>query len=954
MLPTVAEIRALLWNDQQEKAKILFKRLAIEKPEDPEVAELGKIIGAWTEHLDSVESYAAFYQSHRGPEAYVAADAIASHHLAIHRLGKVREWMEKRQPKRILDLGCFDGYALLNLCHGFGAIGVGVDLDKAALTHAAASAATLGIQALFLPYAIEELALGETFDTILLMETLEHVRDPRLVLEVAERHLEPGGRIYIDVPATPVPHDGNEHEAREHLRVFDESTLLQLIGDRAVQYHITIDLGRHQERVLCYAKPRTAFVVNPITGGWNPLDSKTWGGSEEMVMGLASAAANAGHEVEVFYNPSPETAIPEPHVGNFDCKPHEKWVPSDPHDLVVLVKWPEGMDKPINARRVFFWTADPNTSNDLTPERLEKLGSVIAISNWHRHELIGNGLPENKVITFPLGVSAAVNANLVPIDRNPHHVVYASSFDRGLERLLDDWPEVVAAVPDATLHIYYGWDIFDKVTAGNPAAVEFKERLNAKMLSTLNVIVHQRTVGDDLTPYITSGLWAYPATGGERFCLTGIKAQRLGAVPVITPVMALHETVKYGYKVESHDFIPALIHALEHPEEVAEIRVRMMADPEVALAWDEIYCRHWRQLWMPALHIPWQPMIRAKFPLKRQSLSICMITLNSEPMLIRTLRSIQSLADIIYFADQGSTDRTLEIGKQFGVKVIECQPPYYCIQCQRVCSSVHFEDGNHEPFGFEGPRNVSISAADTDWIGWIDTDEELIRPDNFEKYLRRNMFNGYAIRQWHFSIQPPNAFKPDLPVRVFRNGLGIQFIGKIHEHPEIRVNEGVTPATVVSDVDIAHDGYFVEEGRRKKFMRNIGLMKADRKKYPHRMLGKFLWLRDLMHLSRYDLEATGGRLTPGVVTRCQEAISLYEEEFLGKANLYAEEGLDYYSEALRILNIGFDVTWSASAAPHNAQPSEPRRARFSSIEAWQKHLTAQTQSVVLPFSGKYV
>jgi len=41
--------------------------------------------------------------------------------------------------------------------------------------------------------------------------------------------------------------------------------------------------------------------------------------------------------------------------------------------------------------------------------------------------------------------------------RHKHWVIYTSSYDRGLEHLLKMWPDVKKAVPDAELHIFYGW-----------------------------------------------------------------------------------------------------------------------------------------------------------------------------------------------------------------------------------------------------------------------------------------------------------------------------------------------------------------------------------------------------------------------------------------------------------------------------------------------------------------
>ncbi|NIM05539.1 MAG: hypothetical protein GTN65_07960, partial [Armatimonadetes bacterium] len=106
-----------------------------------------------------------------------------------------------------------------------------------------------------------------------------------------------------------------------------------------------------------------------------------------------------------------------------------------------------------------------------------------------------------------------------------------------------------------------------------------------------------------------------------------------------------------------------------------------------------------------------------------------------------------------------------------------------------------------------------------DWILWIDADEYLVGGENLGKYLRENMYNGYVIRQHHHALDA--EFKPDVPVRLFRNGRGVKFFGVIHEHPEEGLNQGIQPAVVLSDVHIMHDGYVTEKVRRERFLRNL-------------------------------------------------------------------------------------------------------------------------------------
>jgi len=46
--------------------------------------------------------------------------------------------------------------------------------------------------------------------------------------------------------------------------------------------------------------------------------------------------------------------------------------------------------------------------------------------------------------------------------RQQNRIIYASSYDRGLESVLRNWKEVKTAVPNAELHIFYGWNTYDR------------------------------------------------------------------------------------------------------------------------------------------------------------------------------------------------------------------------------------------------------------------------------------------------------------------------------------------------------------------------------------------------------------------------------------------------------------------------------------------------------------
>lgn len=345
----------------------------------------------------------------------------------------------------------------------------------------------------------------------------------------------------------------------------------------------------------------------------------------------------------------------------------------------------------------------------------------------------------------------------------------------------------------------------------------------------------------------------------------------------------------------------------------------------------------------------------------RQTISACMIVGgDQEGLLHRTLKSIRYLVDEIIIVDCGMNQICKDIiaSDQYKDSIISISnngDGSIKINHGKESKVKIIEGSNPIEKGFDVPRNESIKQASCDWILWIDTDEELLLPENAFKYLRHNYYNGYSIRQHHFSARPPQAFKCDMPIRLFRNRKDIKFFGFVHEHPEIELNKGIGESTIISDIEIAHDGYLTEEGRRIRFNRNIGLMRKDREKYPERVLGKFLWMRDEIHLARYTFEMTRGQVTPDIVKWCEDVIKTYQAEFLGKNQMMSHDGLEYYSEALRMLNRGLEYSFSLDIKPQGVNLNgNSTTARFASIEDFRKYVKAKTESMVESFQGKYL
>jgi len=96
---------------------------------------------------------------------------------------------------RVLEVGCGDGTTTKILCRSFPDV-VGIDSSRPAILEAI----TKCENAAFIHKAIEKFTPDKPFDSILMMDVLEHVRDPQALLNKAYSWLKPNGILVVQCP----------------------------------------------------------------------------------------------------------------------------------------------------------------------------------------------------------------------------------------------------------------------------------------------------------------------------------------------------------------------------------------------------------------------------------------------------------------------------------------------------------------------------------------------------------------------------------------------------------------------------------------------------------------------------------------------------------------------------------------------------------------------------------
>ncbi|MGO9974620.1 MAG: glycosyltransferase [Solirubrobacteraceae bacterium] len=196
-------------------------------------------------------------------------------------------------------------------------------------------------------------------------------------------------------------------------------------------------------------------------------------------------------------------------------------------------------------------------------------------------------------------------------------------------------------------------------------------------------------------------------------------------------------------------------------------------------------------------------------PASGMRLSLCMIVRDEEEMLPRSLGAVASAVDEIVIVDTGSQDRTIEIARLFGARVIE----------------------REWTGSFSDARNVSFEAATGDWLLYLDADEVLVEGDaeRLRALTGQSWRECFYLVETNFTGQEGSGGAVSFSaLRMFRNRPGYRFSGRLHEQIGQHMPAYVPERIHYSNVRVEHYGYLgVVRDSKEKSRRNIELLLAQ-------------------------------------------------------------------------------------------------------------------------------
>lgn len=230
-------------------------------------------------------------------------------------------------------------------------------------------------------------------------------------------------------------------------------------------------------------------------------------------------------------------------------------------------------------------------------------------SEAHRQKAIGDWgapKPEKWGVNY-LGCDGPTG--LLRLDERSHgRVVYCSSPDRGLHRVLEAWPAIKCAVPHATLHVFYRLEewlrSFDQtpyyppIERNRARALYIEEALKRLSGPEWGITIRDSVSHDEvLREMAQAEVLAHPCetlSWSEGFSCTVLDACSAGACPIVSDCDALGEVYADLEPFKVGDwaaFRDRTIRALTEPDFRAQIVSKATALAE-RLTWE----RHVRQL----------------------------------------------------------------------------------------------------------------------------------------------------------------------------------------------------------------------------------------------------------------------------------------------------------------------------------------------------------------------
>ncbi|MCU1449830.1 MAG: hypothetical protein JWP02_2000, partial [Acidimicrobiales bacterium] len=295
-------------------------------------------------------------------------------------------------------------------------------------------------------------------------------------------------------------------------------------------------------------RSEVAIFTGPAWAPWSPhdIESKGLGGSETGVVRVAERLNRIGYAVSVYGD------VEETVYRDIPFRRSEHFDPGVPRLATISSRRVSLFDRPIASGVRVLWATDIDYGDDLSASRAASIDLVVVPSQWHKRHMESRYpfLDGEAVVVVPNGIDPDSFPS-APLERGSR-VLFSSAPDRGLDVLLELWPDVRDRVPGAEL-LFCAAPVYEARARADEALTALDRRIAALAdqpgvvpLGSLGQVDLARTMAAARVWVAPSWCSTWAAPFLETFCIGAVEAQAAGCCVVASAVGALSETVRVG------------------------------------------------------------------------------------------------------------------------------------------------------------------------------------------------------------------------------------------------------------------------------------------------------------------------------------------------------------------------------------------------------------------------
>lgn len=332
-------------------------------------------------------------------------------------------------------------------------------------------------------------------------------------------------RIYVQTEQ----YERAEEEIKECLKLYPENPEVIMISEEFEKVKATMKINPNlveNEDIVITCPGQSLYEFDP-----GVERSKGIGGSETAVVYMAKHLKDITKKRVVVFNHRKEDAVFDGVEYISNEKMGEYFKNNRPK---VNIAW--RYSAKITQAPTYVWCHDLLAPNLHMQDNYEK---VMCLSEFHKkyvHSMIG--LPNEKILVTRNGIEPSKFSDQV-FQKKKGKVIFSSSPDRGLDMAIRVMDEVVKVIPEAELHVFYGFDNMRKM--GLDADIE---KIEAMIYTRKWIKFKGNTQQNELMKEMQSSeVWLYPTNFNETFCITALEMLANKVYPIARSVGALQNTL---------------------------------------------------------------------------------------------------------------------------------------------------------------------------------------------------------------------------------------------------------------------------------------------------------------------------------------------------------------------------------------------------------------------------